>query len=165
MRETIPDRYHMLLIYVTGGQWQDANQETDRLMLDIIGRKEKGFLYPQDLERFPCEDLRIIDRLWVRFSDGLFGFSIQKQIFIETGNPLDGKWHKTTFAEFCDRTVWRKNDTWMSYPDDIAFDLFAPKGHLPSLRCFLLLDCACVLFSRLEACELLEKIEIGNRDR
>jgi hypothetical protein len=157
MRKPLPARYCGLLNYLTGGQWQDADRETDRLMLDIAGRKEKGFLYPEDLEAFPCEDLWIIDQLWVECSDGLFGFSVQKQIYVETGNPLDGKWHQETFAKFCDRTVWRKNDAYISNPDDITFDFSAPKGHLPFLRCFLLLDCTCVLFSRMEAYELLEK--------
>ncbi|CCQ59603.1 GUN4 domain-containing protein, partial [Crocosphaera watsonii] len=34
-------------------------------------------------DNFPCEDLRIIDQLWVKYSNGQFGFSVQKQIYMD----------------------------------------------------------------------------------
>jgi hypothetical protein len=131
VRETLPARYRDLLSYVAGGRWQDANRETNRLMLAIAGQTKRGYLIPDDIQKFPCQDLRILDQLWVKFSGGLFGFSVQKQIYVETGNLLDGEYHKQSWHKFCDVTQWAKDGAYVDYPDEVTFDLSAPSGHLP----------------------------------
>ena len=35
--------------------------------------------------RFPCEDLRTIDQLWVKYSNRHFGFCVQKHIYQSLG--------------------------------------------------------------------------------
>jgi predicted NACHT family NTPase len=131
VREVLPSQYRILLNYLASGCWQDADQETDRLMLHIAGQTEQGYLIPDDILKFPCTDLQILDQLWIRFSGGLFGFSVQKQIYMETGNPLSKEYHEANWYVFCDRTAWRKNHQYIDYPDDVTFALSAPKGHLP----------------------------------
>ncbi|WP_333141727.1 GUN4 domain-containing protein [Microcoleus sp. Pol11C2] len=54
-------------------KWKEANRETEIKM-----REAAGGPY---LDRFPCEDLRTIDQLWVKYSNGSFGFSVQKRIY------------------------------------------------------------------------------------
>ena len=44
--------------------WDDADRET----IDVI-------------KRFPSQDLNVIDQLWVHYSNGHYGFSVQKQIW------------------------------------------------------------------------------------
>jgi serine/threonine protein kinase len=66
-------------------KWQEADEETQRVMLKVAGREEKGWLNIKDIEKFPCEDLRTIDQLWVEYSNGSFGFSVQKRIYRSVG--------------------------------------------------------------------------------
>ncbi|MBP0016279.1 MAG: GUN4 domain-containing protein [Cyanobacteria bacterium SBLK] len=42
---------------------------------------DKGLLNVQSIDNFPCEDLREIDQLWIHYSKGRFGFSVQKRIY------------------------------------------------------------------------------------
>ena len=37
--------------------------------------------------RFPCKDLKTIDKLWIKHSNGHFGFSVQKRIWESLGGP------------------------------------------------------------------------------
>jgi hypothetical protein len=155
VRSTLPDRYTDLHNYLANGRWKDADQETYQVMLKVANRTEQRYLDVEDIQKFPCEDLQIIDRLWVKFSLGHFGFSVQKQIYVETGNPLDGRYHEETYKRFGDRVGWRMKEEWISY-SDVTFDTSSPMGHLPfldlvyGLRCTVFLN----LFSRAETCEL-----------
>ena len=48
---------------------------------------------------FPCDDLRTIDQLWVHYSNGKFGFSVQKKIYMdELGGTRD--YDKKIWEEF-----------------------------------------------------------------
>ena len=66
-------------------KWKEADEETARVMLKVAGREEEGRLDNKHIEKFPCEDLRTIDQLWVKYSNGRFGFSVQKSIFKSLG--------------------------------------------------------------------------------
>lgn len=131
VRETLPNRYKSLHSYLANGRWQEADRETDNVMLEVARRKELGYLDIVSIQNFPCEDLRIIDRLWVTFSGGRFGFSVQKRIYVECGNLLDGQYHEGKWEAFCDRVAWRKNGNYVNYPSEVAFHTSAPQGHLP----------------------------------
>jgi hypothetical protein len=134
-------------------KWREADRETYRVMIEVTGRIKQGFLDVEAIKQFPCDDLQIIDQLWVKFSDGLFGFSTQKQIYIEAGNPLDGTNAAGSWEKFCRRVRWMKRRDYMRY-SDATFDTNAAKGHLP-LKCILgvvgwVAGCGvpCSLFSR-----------------
>ena len=115
-------------------QWREADQETRQVMLKATQREKQGYLNVSDIEQFPCPDLQTIDQLWEVASGGKFGFSVQKKIYVETGNPLDGKYHKGTFEKFGDRVGWRVNNNWLvrvaesRYQTDIEKTRF---GHFP----------------------------------
>ena len=128
-------RYTTLKDHLANGRWKDADEETFRVMLKVAERIEKGWLDPPSIRQFPCEDLRIIDQLWVKFSDGRFGFSVQKRIYIETGNKPDGKYSEKELKKFGDRIGWRVQDNWLSY-HKLTFDTFAPAGHLPAASAY-----------------------------
>jgi len=82
---------------------------------------------------FPCTDLRTIDRLWVKYSNGRFGFSVQKKIYLEVGGVLDGKFYAgKAFNKFGDRVGWKVKGSWISYTE-VTFDTIAPVGHLPAV--------------------------------
>jgi hypothetical protein len=86
-------------------------------------RAQKGHLSLDDIRQFPCEDLRVIDQLWVRYSQGIWGFSIQKQIYADCGATLDGNYPGDDIWDaFCDRVGWRKGNSYVNY-FDLTFDL------------------------------------------
>ncbi|MEG3843004.1 GUN4 domain-containing protein, partial [Microcoleus sp. herbarium14] len=76
---------------------------------------------------FPCEDLRTIDQLWVKYSNGRFGFSVQKRIYHSLGTR---KFEHKIWEAFGDRVGWRVNSEWLG-KRDLKYNSKAPEGHLP----------------------------------
>ena len=109
-------------------QWKQADKETARVMLQVANRTKEGWLRVEDIDNFPCEDLRTIDQLWVKYSGGRFGFSVQAKIYRELGGTRE--YNERVWDAFGDRVGWRVNNSWIFY-SDVTFDLKAPEGHLP----------------------------------
>ena len=122
--------YQPLENYLKNGEWREADYETSRVMLKIAGKEENELLWEDDIKKIPVEDLRTIDQLWLKYSNNHFGFSIQKEIWIELGGKLDNSYQPDTFDKLSDRIGWRKNGTYLSYSEHI-FNTNAPLGHLP----------------------------------
>lgn len=148
--------YTKLRDLLKAGEWEEADRETDRVMLEVVGRKANVYIRKEEMEQFPCTDLLTIDQLWVKYSKGRFGFSVQKKIYVETGNPLDGEYHEKEFRRFSKRVGW-----WLSesgrFVRGNAFSTSAPEGHLPSFPWspfWSQEDGLSVLFSRAETCQL-----------
>ena len=80
--------YTRLRDLLKAGEWKEADQETLAVMLKIADREKEGWLNIYSIEQFPCTDLRTIDQLWVRYSNGHFGFSVQKVIWQEVGKKM-----------------------------------------------------------------------------
>lgn len=123
--------YTRLRDLLKAGEWKEADNETYLRMLEAVGRKKGDWIRSEELLNFPCADLKTIDRLWVKYSDGQFGFSVQKEIYVQCGAKLDGKYPgDKIWEEFCDRTGWRVNGSYIYY-SDVTFSTSAPQGHLP----------------------------------
>ena len=120
--------YAQLETYLQNKQWQQADAESDRLILKIA--KEDSALDAQSIANFPCKALGKIDRLWTDNSDGRFGFTPQKQAYLETGNQI-GRYTESTYQAFGDRVGWRIFGHWSLY-GDLKFSDIALAGHLPS---------------------------------
>ncbi|MGB3308192.1 MAG: GUN4 domain-containing protein [Nodosilinea sp.] len=152
-------KYQKLEELLKAGQWRDADQETYRLMITTVDKEEGQGFERKDLEEFPCEDLKTIDGLWVQYSRGKFGFSVQKKIYVECGAKLNGEypglkiWYK-----FCDRVGWRKSDQYLKSTDLQADLALSPEGEFPyfgfSRVSSLASSLAEGLFSRIETCKL-----------
>ena len=122
--------YQDLENYLQNGQWKEADQETSRLMLQIAGKEADQWLREDDIQNFPCEDLRTLDKLWVDYSNGKFGFSVQKKVWIACGG-VPGEYDYDVYKKFADQVGWRKLGDWLSY-DKITFLLDgSEKAHLP----------------------------------
>lgn len=101
--------------------------------MKVARQEEKYYLARRDIEDidyFPCEDLRTIDQLWVIYSNGKFGFSVQKQIYQSLGSRK--KYDKKVWEAFGNRVGWSQGGSWLSYSDIFQGSLDThPEGHLP----------------------------------
>jgi len=113
--------YRNLQQLLSAQNWKDADKETYSIMLKISEREDKGWLDDGDIRKLTRYDLHIINQLWVKYSDGKFGFSIQKQIL-------------QNHQQFTARCGWIENiakNELIKY-EDYNFTLDANRGHLPS---------------------------------
>ena len=113
--------YSKLEKLLAAGKWREADERTWAIMLRVANQEERGFLYPEDIELFPCTDLGTIARLWQDYSEGRFGLAVQKIIWESVGED---------YTNFCDRVGWRIKDNWLYY-EDLNCSLEAKQGHLP----------------------------------
>ena len=98
-------------------RWKDADYKNYVFLLVSAKIEKQGVLYLNDVKNFNCQDLKAVDNLWVKNSRGKFGFSVQKKIYIETGNSLDFDWEKERFTKwsnegynrFAERVGWKKD--------------------------------------------------------
>lgn len=67
-------------------EWKKADEETYRLMTQKVGKKGIQILVRSDFEKFPLEDLYVVNALWEKYSDGKFGFRRQKEIWLKSGS-------------------------------------------------------------------------------
>lgn len=116
-------------------EWGKADRETNKLMVSAVGKDFGQWLSSDDLLKTSCDDLLAIDRLWISYSDGLYGFSVQKQIYVECGGRLDfGNPISETWNIFCHNVAWQNEDSYVSYPEPFFLeDFMLINGHLPFL--------------------------------
>ncbi len=142
--------YSRLRDLLSIGNWKEADRETKSVMLKAVDRENKGYLDIEDIENFPYLDLQTIDRLWLKYSQGKFGFSVQKRIWQKLDeNFPEGYPIKCKFGE---RLGWYVNNEWLIW-EELNFSLTAPDGHLPSSplggNCLVCDGCCGVLASKL----------------
>ncbi|TYQ31393.1 GUN4 domain-containing protein [Pseudanabaena sp. UWO310] len=126
-------RYQQLEEYLKAKEWEKADRETDKLMLSAVGKESGQWLEPDELRNFPCDELLAIDRLWVKHSNGLYGFSVQKQIYEECGGKLDFSYPSDeTWDKFCDLVAWKDKGKYLTDYSNFFDKKFINKsGHLP----------------------------------
>jgi hypothetical protein len=122
------------------GKFKEADAETKRLLLELAGREREGWLLVEDAKGISPQALATIDRLWVKYSNGRFGFSVQRDIWHQLGcKSADNMQIQTTsenkFGEF---VHWRVGGRWLSQWDDFNCDLKSPPGSLPRAYIFAL---------------------------
>ena len=140
--------------------WRKADELTAQLMLKAANRKERGWINEDDMRKFPCEDLKIIDQLWVHYSASRFGFSIQRKLWLECGGKV-GIWDSEVFRRFGEKVGWyHPNKGWLTYTDFMNDTKDAQNAFLASLPridnegCGLYRNVLGVLISRVETCEV-----------
>jgi hypothetical protein len=121
--------YTKLQDFLQEHKWKEADIETTKLMLKVIGKSYWNEVYKEDINNFSCQDLQTIDKLWKEYSHGYFGFSVQQSIWSE----MDGQVDYETQKRVGDRLGWRKQGNWLHY-EQLTFELSptTPIGHLPA---------------------------------
>jgi len=113
------------------GDFKGADQFTRDNLIKLAGPEavKRGFVYWTDVQDIPSEDLVTMEKLWLKFSGGNFGFSVQRRIW-----DVERK----DFDNFIRRVGWTKVDNgverklkWFP-PNEFIYEVEkAPKGHLP----------------------------------
>ncbi|NEP44480.1 MAG: GUN4 domain-containing protein, partial [Okeania sp. SIO2H7] len=117
--------YRKLRDLLSNKQFEDGDLETWHLICQVALRRKEKWLDRKSIQKLPYEDLKTINQLWIKYSNGLFGFSVQKRIYEESG----GKWE-----EFAYRVGWHKpfnKRKWLNY-NELNFQTNAPRGHFPA---------------------------------
>lgn len=125
-------KYQTLEALLIAQKWKEADYETYRLMITTVGKEENQWFDRADLENLPYDDLQTLDHLWVKYSSGKWGFSVQKRIWQECGSPTN---YSSDWEKFGNRVGWYKDDDWVKY-NNLTFNLLvSPAGEFP---CFLI---------------------------
>ncbi|MBW4583079.1 MAG: GUN4 domain-containing protein [Tildeniella nuda ZEHNDER 1965/U140] len=120
--------------------WKAADRETYLRLLDAAGPKAQalGFTPQDEMNNFPCTDLKTVDALWSVASDGKFGFAAQQGILRALGD----------YRKLYDQVGWQKLSgewliEWTYNPQTKRMDYkpgkspnFAdpPPGHFPTVE-------------------------------
>ena len=139
--EVVSGHYQKLDELLQAKNWKEADLETAKIIY-IISQKElpENSLYrtcftdyfcSEHIKVLPRKDLNNINKLWLKYSNGRFGFSIQKCIWKRLGGGSDTTYNSEEIQEkFGDEVGWRKEGDWVYY-SDIHYSRIAPSGHLP----------------------------------
>ncbi len=104
--------------------FQAADRMTLQKLCELAGSAavQRKWLYFTEVENFPIPDLQTINTLWVVHSEGKFGCSIQREIWLSLGKNWEKFWTKIG---------WKNGNSWTRYPNEFTWNLTAPTGHLP----------------------------------
>ena len=141
------EHYRKLDRLLQAQNFKEADLETERIMLAVTKRKKEGWLRIEDAEKFPYKELRSIDKLWLKYSGGKFGISVQQQIYQGLGGTKENRYTKDwevqrrksrrykrkekVWESMGDRVGWRQAGNWLYY-EQLNFTQTAPSGHLPA---------------------------------
>ncbi|MCU0543340.1 MAG: serine/threonine-protein kinase [Oscillatoriaceae cyanobacterium Prado104] len=114
--------YIRLRDFLLNKQWKKADRETWTVLCQCLGLSPETKLEIYRIYQLPCADLQTVDRLWEYYSQGRFGFSVQKQIYASVGGD---------YIKFCDRVKWQTYNS-NTASGQFKFNYTSPAGHLPS---------------------------------
>lgn len=130
--KAFPIEYDKLCDLLESKSWKEADQETLNIVLKLMRRKklklcEAGLLLANAkasplvwILKLDYEDLEILNSVWLKNSDGHFGFAVQSQIYMQN----------QSIEDFYQSVGWIANSELKSL-EELTFDLDSPKGHLP----------------------------------
>lgn len=125
----LPDKHYVdLENELALGHWKSADLMTGRMMLRLTGRQDHGWLDIASVRSCPTPAFNRIDQLWVTYSRGRFGYSVQNRLYKAVGGKKS--FSKEVWERFGEKLGWYKDGEWILY-NDMNFSLDAPKGHLP----------------------------------
>jgi hypothetical protein len=129
--------YTKLEQLLAAGKWKEADEETYNKMLEVGGKeqlsRQRGeLIVMKDFRNFSCPDLRAMDRLWVKYSNGRFGFSVKKRIYQNLGGTKE--FNGQVFLAYYEAIGWKQKGEKgeLLLYSQLTFNSNAPSGHLPA---------------------------------
>ncbi|MDY6783802.1 MAG: GUN4 domain-containing protein [Cyanobacteriota bacterium] len=130
--------YTKLAYLLTQKKMRWADRETVEKILQVAGKQKSGEMEVEDIQQFPCRDLRTINELWLASSNGKFGLTSQREIYnlirSELQKNLERNVYLTsdTFKRFAEQVEWKPPDKPFLYDEDeLPINPEGVKGHLP----------------------------------
>ena len=104
--------------------FEEADRLTSCALRQLAGDRavQRGYVYFSEVPPMEALDLTTIDRLWVAYSQGRFGFTVQARLL----NALDGRYER-----LWPRIGWKTDGVWTRYPGSFQWSMDAPEGHMP----------------------------------
>jgi hypothetical protein len=105
-------------------QFEEADRLTSEILRQLAGAAavKRGYVYYSEVPPMAAVDLQSLDRLWLTYSQGRFGFSVQLRLLRSVAGRWDRLWPKLG---------WKLDGVWTRYPSAFTWALSAPEGHLP----------------------------------
>ncbi|CEM13675.1 unnamed protein product [Vitrella brassicaformis CCMP3155] len=123
--------YRPLACMLAKQDFKEADQFTRDMLIELAGpgAQMRKYVYFTEVRKIPVTDMATIERLWLHYSNGRFGYSVQKKVW---------KTCRADFQTFCSKVGWSKMEDgierlrrWFG-ENEFMYDLDkAPRGHLP----------------------------------
>lgn len=116
--------YSHLQIKLAHQDFLEADKLTMEKLCELAGEAaiKRKWLYFSEVDGIPITDLQTINRMWWVYSEGKFGYSVQREIWLGAGKNWD---------KLLPQIGWKNGNNWTRYPKEFTWDLSAPRGHLP----------------------------------
>ncbi|MBD6616027.1 GUN4 domain-containing protein [Komarekiella sp. 'clone 1'] len=119
--------------FLAAQQWEKADKETFAILLNLCGSENSPdgyWINEANIKNIKFSDLNYINYLWYKYSNGRFGYSIQKCIWqnitdnfeIDINNIQNEEWQ-----HFCEHLGWNTCFPALNFTDS------ATEGHLPAI--------------------------------
>lgn len=118
--------YSELRDLLAAGKWREAEDETRAKLIEAAGPAaiKRNWVYFTEVKDIADSDLAALDGLWAAASGGKFGYSTQRELWLQKRR----QWDK--FFKAID-WVQGENNIYRKWPGEFDYSLSAPKGHLP----------------------------------
>ena len=105
-------------------EFEAADRVTSEILRQLAGADavRRGYVFYSEVAAMPSVDLESLDRLWLVYSQGRFGFSVQGRLLHACGGQWERLWP---------RLGWKQDGRWTRYPGSFTWSLAAPDGHMP----------------------------------
>jgi len=105
-------------------EFEAADRLTSEILRQLAGPDalRRGYVFYSEVAAMPSVDLESLDRLWLVYSQGRFGFSVQGRLLRACGGQWERLWP---------RLGWKHDGRWTRYPGSFTWSLQAPDGHMP----------------------------------
>lgn len=116
--------YSHLQMKLAHQDFLEADKLTMQKLCELAGEAaiQRKWLYFSEVDSIPIADLETINTMWLVYSEGKFGYSVQREMWLGVGKNWD---------KLLPKIGWKNGNTWTRYPNEFTWDLTAPRGHLP----------------------------------
>jgi len=116
--------YAPLQHHLVSQEFEQADRLTSATLRRLAGpeAERRGYVYYSEVPAIAGVDLESLDRLWLCYSRGRFGFSVQGRLLRACNGRWDQLWPKL---------AWKTGGLWTRYPGRFQWNLDAPEGHMP----------------------------------
>ncbi len=108
-------------------EFEAADRFTSAVLRQLAGpqAERRGYVYFSEVPSMAGQDLETLDRLWMAYSQGRFGFSVQARLLA----GFDGRYER-----LWPRIGWKEDGVWTRYPGAFTWSIQAPEGHMPLIN-------------------------------